>query len=57
MQPLRHEKRETMTTDDITPEQLLAMLDSEQIDLTTYLDSEPLPVLIDDPLPLITDIT
>ena len=46
-----------MTTDDITPEQLLAMLDSEQINLTTYLDSEPLPVLIDDPLPLITDIT
>lgn len=57
-----------MSSDEITPEQLLALLDSEHIDLTAYLDTEPidlskyldneaLPVLIDEPLPLITDIT
>lgn len=45
-----------MSSDEITPEQLLAMLDKD-IDLSAYLDTEPLPVLIDDPLPLITDIT
>ena len=57
-----------MSSDEITPEQLLALLDSEHIDLSAYLDkepidlskyldNEPLPVLIDEPLPLITDIT
>ena len=46
-----------MNSDDITPEQLLALLDTEPIDLNALLDKEPLPVLIDDPLPLITDIT
>jgi hypothetical protein len=57
-----------MTSDEITPEQLLALLDdkdidlsayldTEPIDLTKYLDNAPLPVLVDEPLPLITDIT
>ena len=57
-----------MTSGEITPEQLLALLDdkdldlsayldTEPIDLSKYLDTEPLPVLIDEPLPLITDIT
>jgi len=57
-----------MTSDEITPEQLLALLDdkdldlsayldTEPIDLSKYLDTEPLPLLVDDPLPIITDIT
>lgn len=57
-----------MSSDEITPEQLLALLDSEHIDLSAYLDkepidlskyldNEPLPVLIDEPLPLTTDKT
>lgn len=46
-----------MNSDDITPEQLLALLDTKPIDLNALLDKEPLSVPIDDPLPLITDIT
>ena len=46
-----------MTSDEITPEQLLALLDDKDLDLSKYLDTEPLPLLVDDPLPLITDIT
>ncbi len=30
---------------------------TEPQDLSKYLDTEPLPLLVDDPLPLITDIT
>ena len=57
-----------MTSDEITPEQLLALLDdkdidlsayldTEPIDLSKYLDTEPLPLYVDDPLPLITEIS
>jgi hypothetical protein len=57
-----------MNSDKITTEQLLALLDDKEIDLTAYLDTEPidltkyldnapLPLLVDEPLPLITDIT
>jgi len=33
-------------SDDITPEQLLALLDSENLDLKAYLDSEPIDLRI-----------
>jgi len=45
-------------SDDITPEQLLALLDSGNLDLKAYLDSEPIDLsLYLDTKPEITGLT
>ena len=45
-------------SDDITTEQLLALLDNEPIDLTAYLDTEPIDLsLYLDTKPEITGLT
>ena len=43
MQPLRDTEKERMS-DDITPEQMKEILESEQLDINDFLDPRPLPI-------------